>query len=285
MISATGSFQRIYDPSVGQAEAWYINDHCFIRDEDGLWHMFGITQTEPAKPLEEVFFAHATSPDLLAPQWERQAPVMKADANWKETHVWAPHIIKHEGLYYMFYCAGGSDHARYRIHLATSPDLWAWTRHPANPMVVDGFDARDPMVIRAEGKWIMYYTATSAPEGGHHVVAAVTSDDLVHWGDKQVVFIHPKTGTYGGPTESPFVVERNGKYYLFVCTNDPYNTSAVYESSSPYEWDLANEVGSFPSHAAEVVQDPTDQKWYLSRAGWGQGGLYLAPLAWNCAAH
>jgi len=111
--------------------------------------------------------------------------------------------------------------------------------------------------------------------------AAVTSDDLIDWSDKQVVFTHPKIGTYGGPTESPFVVPRNGKYYLFVCTNDPYNTSAVYESASPYAWNIANEVGTFPSHAAEVIQDPADKNWYLSRAGWGQGGLYLAPLSWD----
>jgi arabinan endo-1,5-alpha-L-arabinosidase len=38
-------------------------------------------------------------------------------------------------------------------------------------------------------------------------------------------------------------------------------------------------VGHFPAHAAEIVQD-TDGKWYVSRAGWGQGGLYLAPLIW-----
>jgi len=281
MTIETGAFQRIYDPSVGQPESWYINDHCFIQDEAGLWHMFGITQMEPAKPLEEVFFAHATSRDLLAPQWKRQAHVLTADASWHETHVWAPHIIQHEGLYYMYYCAGGEDHAHYRIHLATSPDLWTWTRHPANPMVMDGFDGRDPMILRADGKWIMYYTANSTPEGGNHVVVGVTSDDLISWGNKQVVFTHPKTGTYGGPTESPFVVNRNGKYYLFVCTNEPYNTSSVFESESPYAWSIENEVGTFPSHASEVVQDPNDGKWYLSRAGWGQGGLYLATMSWG----
>lgn len=38
-----GAFVKIYDPSVGENEHWYINDHCFIQDTNGLWHMFGIT--------------------------------------------------------------------------------------------------------------------------------------------------------------------------------------------------------------------------------------------------
>ena len=41
-----------------------------------------------------------------------------------------------------------------------------WARHPANPLVVDGYEARDPMVLRVGDRWVMYYTATSAPAGG-----------------------------------------------------------------------------------------------------------------------
>ncbi len=282
MILTSGPFQKIYDPSQGESDLWYINDHCFIQDKAGLWHMFGITHKEPAQPLEEKFFAHATSVNILASQWERHGHVLHAQyEKWEETHVWAPHIVENDGRYFMFYCAGGTDYSRYKIHLATSTDLWSWERHEDNPMVVDGFQARDPMVIRHEGVWIMYYTATSVPSGGRHVVAAVTSNDLIHWHDKREVFVHPKSGTFGGPTESPFVVHRNGKFYLFVCTNEPYNTSAVYESDTPYEWSIENQVGCFPSHASEVIHLPDEDKYYISRAGWGQGGLYLSELDWK----
>ena len=54
--------------------------------------------------------------------------------------------------------------SEYRIHLATSSDCTTWTRHPENPMVVDGYEARDPMVLRVDDRWVMYYTATSEPE-------------------------------------------------------------------------------------------------------------------------
>src|SRR3974377_858822 len=43
-----GSFVHVYDPSVGEQEKWYINDHCFVHGADGLWHLLGITHQEPA---------------------------------------------------------------------------------------------------------------------------------------------------------------------------------------------------------------------------------------------
>jgi beta-xylosidase len=274
-----GEFKHIYDPSSGEHQKWYINDHCFIQDQQGLWHMYGITHAEPAAPLEERFLAHATSEHLWHAPWQKQDPLMHAEPAAGETHVWAPHIIWHDQRYWMYYCGGGISHEKYRIHLAVSKDLWRWERHPGNPMVVDGFDARDPMILRVGTQWVMYYTGNAQPSGGHHVVFAVTSDDLVHWGERREVFRHPRCGTFGGPTESPFVVEHNGCYYLLVCTNDPYNDTAVYTSHDPFSWDANRRVGSVPAHAAEVIATQ-DGETYLSRAGWGQGGLYLAKVSW-----
>jgi arabinan endo-1,5-alpha-L-arabinosidase len=284
-----GEFNKIYDPSVGETERWYINDHTFIRAEDGQWHLFGITHREPANAQQEKFLAHATAPDLMGP-WKKQAPVLHVpafhnDEKQNETVVWAPYVLRHGGLYWMYYCAGGRDHARYRIHLATSADLWNWKRHPANPMVVDGYDARDPMVLRFDDQslgdqWLLYYCATSTPEGGKHTVKVVSSRDLSHWANPQEVFRDAEAGTYGGPTESPFVVARDGKYYLFVCTNHSYNETVVYESETPFHWDAAKLVGKFPAHAAEVIHTP-EGKWFVSRAGWGQGGVFLAELTWE----
>jgi hypothetical protein len=283
-----GPFKKIYDPSVGEKEGWYINDHAFIRTEDGTWHLFGITHKEPAAPLDEKVFAHATASNLKGP-WTKQPGVLPYDPSAGETHVWAPYVLRNDDQYWMYYCGGGiptdkswdgEDHAKYRVQLATSPDLFKWERSPDNPMLVDGFDARDPMVFKVDDQWVLYYCATSNPGGGNHTVEAVTSTDLIHWSSKKEVFRHPETGTSGGPTESPFVVKRNDKYYLFVCTNVGYNETAAYISDSPFHWDITNLVGKFPAHAAEIVVTP-DDKWYASRAGWGQGGVYLAELTWK----
>ena len=102
-----GEFVKIYDPSVGEKEKWYINDHCFIRGADGTWHLFGITHAEPSDALDEDEFAHATSPALLERPWKKQpfALTVAPEAPWKEEHLWAPHVVAHGGTYYMFYCA------------------------------------------------------------------------------------------------------------------------------------------------------------------------------------
>src|SRR5580658_3748923 len=138
VLVENGPFIKIYDPSVGESTNWYINDHCFVRAQDGSWHMFGITHQEPANPGNEIHFAHATAKTLLQEPWDKQPFALDVATNppWNETHLWAPDIIFQDGLYYMFYCAGGRNHAKSQINLATSPDLNHWTRSPHNPMVV-----------------------------------------------------------------------------------------------------------------------------------------------------
>ena len=277
-----GEFIHVYDPSVGEEKTWYINDHCFIQDRDGLWHLFGITHEDPFDPADEDDFAHATAKTLLQQPWDKLpfALSVAPEAPWREEHLWAPYVIEHDGLYYMFYCAGDADHSKYKLHLATSPDMKLWTRHPENPMVVDGYDARDPYLMRHGGKWLMYYTANSKPEGGNHIVALVESDDLLHWSERRVVYTDTESGTFGGPTESPFVVQRGDKYYLFIGPRGGYDGTDVLVSDTPYEWKVENLVGHIPSHAAEVVRDDKGG-WWVSRAGWDRRGVYLAPLTWN----
>ncbi|MGA2070130.1 MAG: family 43 glycosylhydrolase [Sedimentisphaerales bacterium] len=284
----SGQFFKIYDASNSETDKWYINDHCFIRDANGLWHLFGITDREPLNPASHTInLAHATARELTQSPWAKQPYALTADANAGEQHLWAPHIILHDGTYYMFYCAGSlKTNSKYRIHLATSTDLKNWKRHPANPMVVDGYDARDPYILKIGDEWIMYYTVTSTPKGGNHIVACLKSKDLIHWGQRRVVFTDPSVGTFGGPTESPQVIRRGEYYYLFIGPRDEkgcvdsYRNTTVFRSKDPFKWTIEDRVGQLTAHAVEVVRD-VDGQWYVSHCGWGQGGVYLAKLYWN----
>lgn len=280
-ILITGEYNRIYDPSVGETENWYINDHCFIRGDDATWHLFGITDEEPAGSLGscEDVFAHATAIELIQSQWIKEPFALSVDQSWVEKHLWAPHVIFHDNLYYMYYCAGDDDYTKYKIHLATSANLYDWQRHPDNPMIVDGFHARDPYVLRVDDQWVMYYTATTTPQGGNHVVCCQTSDDLIHWSGRRIVFTSSSSGTWGGPTESPTVIRRGEYYYLFIGPYNNYSSTCVYRSKDPFYWAEHQKVGLINSHAAEVIRD-VDSKWYVSHCGWGQGGVYLAELKW-----
>lgn len=273
---STGAFTKIYDPSVG-AQASYINDHTFVRDDSGTWHLFGITHAEPANPFDEKTFAHATAPSLLGP-WTKQPPALVANPQYGETLLWAPYVLHEGNTYYMFYCGGGADRAAFQIQLATSTDLVTWTREAA-PLFKDGYDARDPMVLRVGNQWVLYYTANSAAAGGNHIVAYRTSTDLRHWGDRHVAFTDPTTGTFAGPTESPFVVARGGDYYLFIGPREGYAETAVFHSKDPLSFDPKDQIYKLASHAAEVVQD-VDGKTYVSHSGWEQGGVHLTPLEW-----
>jgi beta-xylosidase len=287
-----GEYRLIYDPSVGEPERWYVNDHTIFEDLDGGWHLIGITHAEPMAPFDELHLAHATAPALLGP-WTKQPFALSTDPAWSETHLWAPHVIAHDGRLWMFVCAGRPAPSEYRIHLATSIDGFTWVRHAENPLVVDGYEARDPMVVRVGDRWVMYYTATAAPEGGRHVVVATESDDLVHWSGRHVVYQDPMSGTGAGPTESPFVLERDGRWYLFIGPDWEgltrsfeetgrydlacYRRTRVLVSDDPRAFSLDGLVGTIDSHAAEVVTDEQGQTW-VTHCGWGQGGVWLAPL-------
>ncbi|MBB4904978.1 FG-GAP-like repeat-containing protein [Actinophytocola algeriensis] len=277
---SAGNFIRVYDPSVGESAQWYYNDHTLVRDVvTGTWHVYAITHAEPANPLDEKNFGHATAPSPNGP-WTKRPFALTADPALGESHIWAPHVIHHNGVYYMYYAAGTPDHAAYRMHLATSTDLNTWTRSAANPLFTDGFDARDPMVTRVGPTWVMYYTANSTPTGGNHQVAYRTSTDLVHWSGKQVAFSHPASGTFGGPTESPFVIFRGGWWYLSICCDAGYKDTRVYRSRDPFRFSVNDLAGRIDAHAAEIVTEPSGATW-VTGAGWGQGGLHVAPLSVN----
>lgn len=277
MVSA-GAFTKIYDPGVGESGPWYINDHSLIRDESGLWHLFGITQAEPADPANEIEFAHATAVDLHGP-WATQPMALTVEESYGETHLWAPYVIAVDGTYLMFYAGGGVDHAAAAMNLATSTDLCNWSRLPSGPLFHDGYDARDPMVIRIDDRWVMYYCATSEPAGGNHVVAYRTSFDLLNWSDPEIAYTDPSSGTIAGPTESPFVLRHDRLWYLFLGPRPDYVGTDVLCSDSPFDFRLEHKVGHIDAHAAEVIH--ADGDWWITHCGWGQGGVWLAPLRFD----
>ena len=118
------------------------------------------------------------------------------------------------------------------------------------------------------------------PEGGRHCVACVRSDDLIHWRDKQNVFVSELSGTYAGPCESPFVECVGGRYYLFIGPyggyDRAYTDTAVYVSDDPFHFEETDLAGHVPAHAAEVICH--ENRYYITHCGWGEGGVFLAPL-------
>jgi hypothetical protein len=273
---------------------WHVNDHCFIRDSDGAWHMFGIVAPNPYSGDLTVinWLGHAIAQRLEQNPWEEMSPPFYETLTAGGV-VWAPYVIFHNGVYWMFYCAGGAPE-RFVIRLRTSPDLLHWSE----PRVLfeDGFQARDPMVLWLDEKnlWAMYYTATECPDGGHHLVGVRTSSDLIHWSERISAYMDFHEGTSYGPTESPFVIRRGDWYYLFIGPR-PYDSPTesmpnwehpgyvgtdVFRGRRWDRWTNADYIGHIRAHAPEIVRDVTGD-WYASHAGIHQGGFYLTRLNWN----
>jgi hypothetical protein len=55
--------------------------------------------------------------------------------------------------------------------------------------------------------------------------------------------------------------------------------NACVASRDPLFFDADSEIGVIDAHAAEVIVDEDGAMW-VSHCGWGQGGVYLAPLPW-----
>jgi len=281
-----GTRVRIYNPDIN-GQRWYMNDHTIIKDDAGKWHLIGIQHQEPGFApgcaFDEQWFGHAVSNSLTAPLgFVRQADALTALRDGTEDFIWAPHIVRDGGLYYMFYATGSGvcgepiDFQHFRIRLATSTDLTNWTR--VGTLFEDGWMARDPFVRHIGDQWVMYYTATPDPNVDQgHIVAYRTSKDLKTWSARKTAFYD---ATPSGWTESPQVMQRNGDWYLFITQRgDPgYDSTDVFKSKDPFNFPNTPYTRLI-SHAGEVVQD-TDGRWYLSSGGWDRNGVWLAPLNW-----
>jgi len=271
----------------------YVVDHALIK-KDGLHHLFyirGIAATNwPEYPLFN--FGHAVSRDLKS--WEIRQPVLQCpQTGWDQYQVWAPHIIEHEGTYYMFY-TGVNRNVSQAICLATSTDLNTWKRYDQNPVITSGpwgiwntakwSDCRDPMVFRDGKIFYCYYTAARKnPENGQpeNCLGISSSTDLFHWKDEGYIRLEHSLAT---PPESPFVLKRNGTYYLFY-TNYKYGTVYLTSKDPVKGWaelpaDKMVLMGGIS--ASEIYED--NGKWYMSYISHQKNGLHffeIKELLWG----
>lgn len=247
----------------------YAYDHSVIYNPaDKKWHLYGIEAGNKT-------FIHLTADSLTQRGWQKHESFA-----YKDYEIWAPHIIEHQGLYYMFYTSIGVPR---QIRYAVSKDLFHWSHPSDEPLFAhanddtDNMKNKDPMVFRHKGQWIMYYSMMKDKK--HWVVGYSTSHDLLSWTGPKICF-DEHTAEPG--VESPFVVKRGNYYYLFLSARPwPHGAEEVFRSKSPFKWkasDLVKRIG--PWHAAELVQD-LDGQWYLTRSSGNQRDFSMAPLYWN----
>ena len=252
-----------------------IADHTWIRDANGVYHLFfhneGLGGT--GSDIE-----HYTSTDLQSLDYVGIA-LRKNPGGWDSYALWAPHVLKIGNTYFMFYTGttgpGEDPFAEQRIGLAISTDLMTWTRYPVNhcpgtsgdgciyacaeswttwsePSGSYNRQCRDPFVIwdAINRRWVMLATAKGR-DGSGMVTAAYAEDPAVWTGAGYIDAtrrLASGTGgqTTGGQAENAFITPRFGTYYLlFTDWNDPEDsvtvenprTTAQYATSPTLEAD------------------------------------------------
>ncbi len=297
----------------------YINDHCLIKREE-RWHLFytdGSVGRKWMRPGNEARIGHAVSFDLL--HWTVLDPVLHTgppDA-LDHAHLYAPYVFEDDGTYYMYYSGNKRDFTAGEYMLAaTSTDLFTWTKVETGPVLLPNpawafyhpeimqeiregpVSGRDPHLLRdPKYGYILYYASElrGTTENGFNdreaaCIAASTSPDLKNWTDRGPVLVRRverlETNRHAQP-ESPCVVRRDGRYYLFW-KGEGGTYSAV--SDDPFNFENGSARLLATSHAGEIIE--ADGRWFITSCSralndlmhtWSDRsrGLYLAEIVWE----
>lgn len=275
----------------------FYSDFLLIRDREtpARWHAIGIHKAGNT-------LYHAVSRSLTE-GWELLPEITAepADRMWAPFAVWSPDSTRA----YLYYHHGlGLDTTRMcnsmRVLSAPGPGLNDWSscdiygEQPDMPGIRNiafrGDVPRDACIFFDDSlnRYVMYY-ADNTPRA----VLARTSQDAAHWSEPVVVMTTPSPRAAFCSPESPFVLRRDGLYYLFVSGFD-YGRVALYVSENPFDFGdpEANKIGELSGHAPEIVIQ--DGKHYIACAhissvpGKAPGkadlwGTYIQELQWEPA--
>lgn len=288
--------------SVYQSDGRYVNDHCFIFDGSN-WHCFYIDGTLGMGCYDEgneIQIGHATSSDLSSWQYRGSALIRDIGLPHERRGIFAPYVVERDGEYLMYYASHNQECAQYMC-LARSDDLFAWTRCEANPLFIPSAQwalwredipcsNRDAHVFfdANRSRYLLYWVADMKCRADLSCIAASESLDMVHWQELGPVLVrrHSAFESYTMKTESPCVVYRHGRYFLFYRHGDG---TYYCMSDDPVDFTYSNSYYLGPCHAAEVFEH--DGCWYVSscsrdvcdlrHATDRSRGLYLACLVWE----
>lgn len=260
----------------------YVNDHSIVIGSDGRWHLYGITSFEGI-PSHERYFVHGVGESLDKPFAEVGRSIDRG------TLAWAPCVINKGDNYYMFYGPSPTS-------LAVSFDMFEWfgTNVSLKDEPLMGAH-RDHFVLKiSDDEYLMYIVGVYEKRGA---VSCFSSSDLITWNFENFALtsgekapLKPAWGAF----ESPFVVKKDGLFYLFVtytdCSDATYNDTLVFCSNDPKNFgiyngdDGTNPIAKLQAHAAEVIE--YDGKFYITTCGWNtkpnpnRGAVSIARLEW-----
>jgi hypothetical protein len=288
-------------PSSAQPDPAYLaappgfkpKDFTILRD--GAWyHAFYIETVASDVNDTGTRLGHSRSADLW--HWEFVDSIFgPGTAAFDNQRVWAPHLVKVSGVYYLFYTGVSNDAAtpnHQSIGVATSTDLTTWNRLSAPiidcsiaanseclPNVSGGGQLRDPFVMAdptTPGRWVTYYSTVF--DGGQFMTAgmATTSSALstTPWADAGITWTPSSTPPFNtGQVESPHLFVHDGLWYLLYTSNVGPNfitvwTNATAPIGAEGSWQMRGQLdavlgySSYPWFASEKFDDVDGNEYF-----------------------
>jgi len=253
---------------------------------DGTWQLWSCIRHTNCGGNTRLFYRWEGE-SLTSKNWKPMGIAMQADTTVGESlgGLQAPHVIIENGTYYMFY--GGWA----QICLATSQDGKNFQRVIQENGTTELFsgpftNTRDAMVIEIDNLYHLYYTGHNKDEKPHSAIFCRTSTDLQNWSEPIMVSAGGSavelTDWYGGDSECPFVVQKDGLFYLF--RNQRYgedNINTQYCSANPLDFGVNDDqylIGHLPVAAPEVIHYQGQD--YIAALNPGLDGIRIAKLKW-----
>lgn len=222
---------------VGAAATWMLKESDNLYDVPRLKKVDGkywlVYHSYPQKGYEEgpAEIGLAWSDDEELMEWHGlEAPVFswKDGEEWERGGLYKACIISHEDTYYMFYNAKNTDKRWIeQTGLATSKDLFHWSRYENNPVVKvtpgawDGRFLSDPYIVKDKDIWLNFYFGY---DNGHAQEGLAISNDLLNWEKVEEPII--PNGNEGdldaNHAHKASILYYNGTLYHFYCATRPY---------------------------------------------------------------
>ena len=284
-----GESKSVINPKPAQdfdGNEWYTNDHCLITGHDGILHWFGINNPYPPEGKRlyryHPYLGHCTTKNPVG-DWERQPFAL--DESQGTEYLGAPYVVWHEESSRWAMVLQTFFGEKAGLEVCWSDDLFVWKK--TNKPILDGIlwpSSRDPYIMKGEdGKYWIYVVSSGVGGRDNSQVIRVKTEDFDSFEEPQVIMEIEGVRT---AIESPFLVERNGVWYLF-CTyaHRRYEETVVIVSDNPDHFSLEeNCLTTLFGHASEIFT--YDGKTYISSCGpedrqsLNQQGVTLAELDW-----
>ena len=253
---------------------------------DGTWQIWSCIRHTKCGGHTRLFYRWEGE-QLTDTDWKPMGIAMQADPSLGEAEggLQAPHVFRDGKAFCMVY---GDWH---RICLARSEDGKRFHRirnRDGEPALFAGpYDkVRDAMVLKVGDLFYCYYMGSQKDAQYESAIFCRTSPDLRQWSEPVTVSAGGVAATqsnwYGGDAECPFVVHKDGQFYLF--RNQLYGTPSLntqYASPDPLNFGVGNDrcrIGTLPVAAPEIIHH--DGQWYMAALNPGLDGIRIARLAW-----